>query len=60
MAIHEKKEVIVALDANIDHLTWRKQESLPPTNSSVKLKSLIDALFTRIIPLGVMQMVTGP
>ena len=58
-ALAEDKEVIVALDANIDHLTWRMQDSLPPHSSSVRLKPLIDALFTRIIPLGVTQLVNG-
>ena len=58
-ALKEEKEVIVALDANIDHLTWKIQDSLPSHSSSVRLKSLIDALFTRIIPLGVTQLVTG-
>ena len=58
-ALLEDKEVIVTLDANIDHLTWRMQDSLPQHSSSVKLKSLIEALFTRIIPLGVTQLVTG-
>ena len=58
-AMQEDKEVIVTLDANIDHLTWRQQDSLPQHSSSVKLKSLIEALFTRIIPLGVTQLVTG-
>jgi hypothetical protein len=50
-ALQEDKEVIVTLDANIDHLTWRTQDNLPQHSSSVRLKSLIDALFTRIIPL---------
>ena len=58
-AILEDKEVIVALDANLDHLTWRLQDNLPSHSSSVRLKSLIEALFTRIIPLGVTQLVTG-
>ena len=58
-ALLEDKEVIVALDANIDHLTWRMQDSLPPSSSSVRLRPLIEALFTRIIPLGVTQLVTG-
>ena len=59
-AIAEDKEVIVTLDANIDFLTWRMSEgSLPPHHSSVRLKSLIDALFERIFPLGVSQLVTG-
>ena len=57
-ALEEDKEVIVALDANLDFLTWRK-DNLPPYHSSVRLKSLIDALFERIFPLGVTQLVTG-
>ena len=58
-ALQEDKEVIVIMDANIDHLTWRMNDSLPPHSSSFRLKSLIDALFTRIIPMGVTQLVTG-
>ena len=58
-ALLEDKEVIVALDANLDHLTWRVQDNLPSHSSSVRLKSLIEALFTRIIPHGVTQLVTG-
>ena len=58
-ALQEDKEVIVTLDANIEHLTWRMQDSLPQHSSSARLKSLIDALFNRIIPMGVTQLVTG-
>ena len=58
-ALQEDKEVIVTLDANLDHLTWRDQDNLPHNSSSVRLRSLIDALFSRIIPLGVAQLVTG-
>ena len=58
-ALHEGREVIVMLDANIDFLTWRSSNNLPPHHSSVKLKSLIDELFDRIIPQGVSQLVTG-
>ena len=50
LALSEDKEVIVALDANIDHLTWRSQ-NLHPSSSSSKLKPLIDALFNKIIQL---------
>ena len=57
-AAQENKEVIVALDANLDFLTWRS-EGLPANHSSVKLKSLADALFERILPLGFTQLVTG-
>ena len=57
-ALSENKEVVVALDANLDFLTWR-QEDLPHHHSSVKLKALTDALFERILPLGVIQLVTG-
>ena len=59
IAMQEDKELIVTLDANIDHLTWRMTDSLPSHSSSVRLKPLIDALFSRIIPLGVSQLVTG-
>ena len=47
------------LDANLDFLTWAS-EDLPSHHSSVKLRPLTQALFTRILPLGVIQMVTGP
>ena len=57
-AIEEDKEVIVTLDANLDFLTWRDEE-LPAHHSSAKLKPLIDALFERIFPLGVSQLVRG-
>jgi hypothetical protein len=51
-ALQEDKEVIVMLDANIDFLTWRMDDSsLPNHHSSVRLKSLVDALFDRILPL---------
>ena len=50
--------MIVALDANLDFLTWRN-EGLPPHHSSVRLKSLVDALFEKILPLSVTQLVTG-
>ena len=56
-ALGEGKEVIVALDANIDFLTWRS-ENLPPNHSSIRLRPLTDALFDRILPLGV-SLVTG-
>ena len=49
----------MTLDANIDHLTWRQTENLPSHHSSIRLKSLIEALFDRILPLGVTQLVTG-
>ena len=48
------------IDANLDFLTWRNSEHLPSHHSSNKLKSLIDALFARIFPLGVSQLVTTP
>ena len=34
-------------------------ENLPSHHSSIRLKSLIEALFDRILPLGVTQLVTG-
>ena len=58
-ALQEGREIIVMLDANLDFLTWRSSENLPLHHSSVKLKSLIDELFDRIMPHGVSQLVTG-
>ena len=58
-ALTENKEVIVMLDANLDFLTWRSTDGLPGHHSSVRLKSLIEALFDRIMPLGVCQLVKG-
>ena len=42
-----------------DFLTWTS-EDLPSHHSSVPLRPLNHALFTRILPLGVTQRVTGP
>ena len=47
------------MDANLDFMTWTS-EDLPSHHSSVRLRPLIQALFTRILPLGVTQRVTGP
>ena len=47
------------MDANIGYLTWINTDNLPPQSSNMKLKSLIDDLFLRIIPLGVSQVVKG-
>ena len=58
-ALLEDKEVIVMMDANLDHLTWRSSDNLPYHHSSRRLKDLIDLLFEQIIPLGVSQLVTG-
>ena len=58
-ALEEQRETICMMDANLDFLTWSR-EDLPSHHSSVKLKQLSEALFTRILPLGVTQMVTGP
>ena len=58
-ALLEGKEVLVMLDANLDFLTWRSTEDLPAHHSSIRLKSLINELFDKIIPHGVSQLVTG-
>ena len=47
------------MDDNLDFLTWTC-EDLPSHHSSVRLRPLTQALFSRILPLGVTQMVTGP
>ena len=56
-ALGEKRETICMMDANIDFLTWTN-EDLPSQHSSSKLRPLTQALFTRILPHGVSQLVT--
>ena len=58
LALLEGKEVVVMMDANLDHLTWGCTENLPSYHSSIRLKDLIELLFEKIMPLGVSQMVT--
>ena len=59
LALQEGKEVIVMMDANIDFLKWTKTD-LPASDHTVRLRPLIQQLFTRIFPLGVSQLVTTP
>ena len=56
LALMEGKEVVVMMDANIDFLKWTRDE-LPPTDSTYKLRPLIQKLFSQIIPHGVSQLV---
>ena len=53
-ALNENKEVIVAMDANIDFLKWTS-DTLQPG-----VKPLVNDLFSNIFPLGVSQMVNSP
>ena len=52
-------EVICLGDINLNHCNWT-DPNLPTSNQSYKLRELISTLFTRIIPHGVTQLVTGP
>ena len=45
-------------DMNINHCNWT-QSDLSRTNQTYKLRDLVSELFTRIIPLGVSQHVSG-
>ena len=56
-ALEENRETICMMDANIDLLTWTT-EDLPRQHSSSKLRPLTQALFARILPQGVSQLVT--
>ena len=47
------------MDANLDFCKWTR-DNLPPSDSTVRLKSLIDLLFVTIFPHGVSQVVTVP
>ena len=52
-------EVHSAGDLNLNHCNWT-DPNLPRSNQSYKLKELTSALFSRILPHGVSQLVTGP
>ena len=46
-------------DMDLNHCNWT-DPNVPRSNQSYKLHELISALFTRIFPHGVTQLVTGP
>ena len=52
-------EVHCAGDMNINHCNWMSP-NLPRSNQSYKLRELTSALFTKIFPWGVSQLVSGP
>ena len=52
-------EVHCTGDMNINHCNWMNP-NLPRSNQSYKLRELIAALFTKIFPWGVSQLVSGP
>ena len=52
----EGKEVVVMMDANIDFLKWT-QDDLPASDSTNRLRPLINQLFNKIFPYGVSQLV---
>ena len=58
-AMLEGKEVVVMMDANLDFLKWTRDD-LQPHDSTHKLKSLIELLFSKILPHGVSQLVSVP
>ena len=58
-ALATSMEVHCLGDMNLNHCNWT-DSNLPCTNQSYKLRELITALFTRILPHGVTQLVSGP
>ena len=58
-ALDSGLEVHLLGDLNINHCNWTNT-SLPPSNQTSKLRPLISALFTHILPHGVSQCVAGP
>ena len=58
-ALQTGKEVIVMMDANLDFLKWARTD-LPSSDPTHRLRPLIDQLFSRILPLGVSQLVCVP
>ena len=58
-ALNSGLEVVSLGDYNINHCNWM-EKNISRSNQTYKLRSLIDELFVRILPLGVSQLVTGP
>ena len=58
-ALNSGLEVISMGDYNINHCNWT-DKNIPFTSQTYKLRSLIAALFNRIIPYGVSQLISGP
>ena len=59
VALATGMEVHCMGDMNLNHCNWT-DANLPSTNQSYRLRDLISALFNRIIPHGVTQLVSGP
>ena len=57
-AVKTDLECLVAGDMNIDHTKWN-QPNLNQNCSTYKLKPLIEALFNKILPYGMVQCVKG-
>ena len=55
----EGKEVILMMDANLDFLKWTRDD-LSASDSTTRLRPLIEKLFNQILPHGVSQLVTEP
>ena len=58
-ALQEGKEVILSGDININSLKWGKDD-LPANDFIHKQKELIDLLFEKIFPYGVVQQISVP
>ena len=58
-ALATGREVHCTGDMNLNHCNWVDPQ-LPRSNQSYKLRELTAALFSRIVPHGVSQLVTGP
>ena len=58
-ALDSGLEVHLLGDLNINHCNWT-DPSLPASNQTTKMRPLIKALFTYIMPHGVSQCVVGP
>ena len=57
-ALATGKEVHILGDLNINHCNWT-DPNIPTSNQTYKLRDLIAALFSKIIPHGVTQLVSG-
>ena len=57
-ALLQGKEVIVMGDMNLDFLKWCR--NVPVTSQAYRMRPLVESLFSKILPHGVIQCVTEP
>ena len=59
-ALGEEKETVMMMDANLNSMNWTILDSLPNYHYDIQFKSLVKALFEKIMSQGVTMLVNQP